>query len=432
MNSTSGTKSSAQPQYEDVDEIQSSAIYHDILPRLRRVQLGRRPNQSALKLNLAPDSELRETLEKVRGIGSITANKILTERWLNGDFLGTEDFNRRLSGVTFSRLATLCDENKLQISLAPSSRKMNEVGSESEITFDESFITRAGNSQRGTCITIATWNTAKLSTRSPVYGTKVKNLMRLIRDSEVDVLCLQEVVRGVVNDLIGAISKELGTTWMVYESKYLGNGFSDASLVILYKSTTVKVRGSLDHRIPNIRRGLCVQRIPQLAFVTSRDYKAGDHPIALLNVHLSQSNPRDEIGQTCEIAQMIEHFMSKHSEQSPFVITGDFNMNSDSDAFTSIRKAGFVELVRPASKQRSVAEPHAFKVLRSATTIGGQWFDNFWVQERARWRVCDAWCFNFGGRGLMLSQNGYEFAGKKRTECSDHFPVVVQIDISGA
>lgn len=378
-----------------------------------------RPSRIKFRLNDASEEDTSDTLLAIHGIGLISVNKIIAERLVNGDFLGREDFDRRVKGIKFARLEHLCAQGNVTLSLSPSSAPTRRVGRPRHHIHDSNVIAGPSATADETSLVLATWNTGRMSRRGAFYEAKMGHLLRFVDDCGAHVLMLQEVCRGVGRDMSRRLSAEFGVSWMLHHDE-----FGDRSLVMLYRSDRAMMSVLPTDGSPNIF-GLTenFQRRPQLAFVHANEYPS--ESFAIINVHLHQADPRPEISSIAEVVTLVERFLRRKGQIASVMVVGDFNLNADSKAFDRLRRRRMVELVCP---ERLIA-PHPYQVLHAETTVGGQWYDNFWVAERKRPCVREAWCFDFGGRRRNLKQSGYEFAAEKRSSSSDHLPLVLRISV---
>lgn len=389
----------------------------DTESKSRQCQLSRK-----LHLNRASDREVRDTMITVSGIGQVSIDKILQEREENGDFLSRADFDRRITRRRYSFLEQRSKESGITLSLSPSSRRTAPA------PLSKSYDSLNGTNQnfasgkRSKSVALATWNTGRMSLTGSRYMEKVSNLVRFIIDSEVQILCLQEVGEGVAEDLVHRFRGEFGTKWKTLRDYGRPRKTRQFQLVILHCCAYLNIQSILEKQALSLSLVRKFQRVPQVAFIAGKDNCR--HLIALVHVHLWQADPRSELEKLPSFLEKVERYAQRRSEASvSLMLVGDFNLNSDSMAFDCLREFGMVELVRPEYKVEQTKES---KVLHEATTIGGQWFDNIWVSTRQRDVISDGWCFDFGGRTRRLGQSAHEFASKKRSSCSDHLPVVAK------
>lgn len=372
-----------------------------------------------VRLNTSQKEELHEILESIHGIGNKTVSKIITERKRGGDYLSSNDFNRRLKGLTWERINTLCKSADVYLSLAASDKLRHTQNLQPSVPTDTAAVTQV-NPDKGTKLTICTWNACRLSPRASYYETKLDNLFRLIEDSQLDVLALQEVINGTGSDIIKRLSSRFDCRWRELrhntDEKDKRNG-----LCIIFNAEKVSVKPyyhKQGHERFSSRKLQSFHRMPQVAFLYS---KGGKVIASLLNVHLKQLEPRKEIHRLASVTRKLKEYSGKDIMH---VVLGDFNINSDARSFDHLRKQGFVELVRPGKDTKL-----GYDTTDQTTTIGGSWFDNIWISESMRKQVRDGWCFEFGGRCRSLTQSGHEHASQKRALSSDHLPVVAVISV---
>lgn len=350
---------------------------------------------------------MHTVLTSLRGIGTLSVNKILNAREFGGDFLSATDFDRRVRGLTFARLQTLCHAHGVVLSLSPSSSLVAAArlcrSGRGRVWW--SGVEKVGEAVAGSVV-VATWNAGRMSRKGRFYETKMGHLERFVRECGPDVLVLQEVCRGVAREIKGRLRKVEGIWGMLEE------GHGDASLAMVYRTDRVKMGDVAEVEAGRVLKGFL--RAPLVGRV---NLVGGDgNGFVLVNVHLEQRDPRKEIERLGEVVRVLRGVGS-------VVLAGDFNMSADTGVFDCVRRGGMVEIVRPDGGGRV----HPYQVLNCATTVGGEWLDNFWVEESRRRDVRDAWCFEFGGRGRRLGTSGYEFAAERRSCSSDHLPLAMRI-----
>lgn len=267
---------------------------------------------------------------------------------------------------------------------------------------------RGDSEEKGYCLVMATWNTGRMSRNGRFYESKMRHLERFVREGAPDLLILQELCRGVARDIGERLGKVEGD-WGVFDS-----GGADASLAVLYRMDKVRVAHLQEDVLRGILDGfLRVPLVGKVGLVSD-----GGKGLVLVNVHLEQRDPREEIERLGDVALVLK-------DMGNVLFAGDFNMSAETSAFEKMRGAGMVEIVRPEGARRV----HPYLVLSCATTVGGEWLDNFWVKEERRKDVRDAWCFDFGGIGRRLGTSGYEFAAERRSCSSDHLPLVMRMRV---
>lgn len=383
-----------------------------------------KPSATKFRLNQASEQEMSDSLFAIHGIGLRSVNKIIAERLVNGDFLGRDDFDRRIKRLKFARLEYLCAQNNIKLSLSPSSAPTTRVGRPRQSSREPSAAAGPSVSSEEKSLVLATWNTGRMSRRGAFYEAKMGHLLRFVDDCGADVLMVQEICRGVGRDMSRRLSAEFGVSWMMHQDEV-----GDRSLAMLYRGDRAVVSGRLNNEAPDIVALTdSFQRRPQLAFVHATECPG--ETFAIVHVHLYQADPRAEIYSIADVITIVERFLRKPGRTGSAMVVGDFNLNADSKAYDRMRRRRMVELVCPERGEQGVA-PHPYEVLHAETTVGGQWYDNFWVAERKRPYVREAWCFDFGGRRRNLKQSGYEFAAEKRSSSSDHLPLVLRIGVGG-
>lgn len=386
-------------------------------------------NNNKLRLNCASDMELKNKLDLIPGIGVRTYNKIVTERELNGSFHGGADFDRRIRGVTFSRLVQLCRAAGVSVSFEDSNTtericpRTPKLYINPMLWREVRLVPEEGDKEKEyESIVLSSWNAGRMSRYGDRYEEKVAHLVRFIADSDADILSLQEVYGNVLRDLCTRLTKEFGTVWKVCLTDN-AEEMQRSGLATLYR--TRKVRSHSEINISDQFLALLpFKRVPEMFLFR---IKGNGKNIALINVHLDQTDPSEEISAVALIVRKLGQVLQTHSTNTTLMVVGDFNLNSDALAFSPLRDESFVELIRPPRSSTWLWTP--YRTMQSPTTIGGQWYDNIWISERSRSIVKDAWCFDFGGRKQSLIQSGYKYAALKRASCSDHLPVVVKIEV---
>ncbi|CAN8072473.1 unnamed protein product [Agarophyton chilense] len=423
------------PTYEHLDRRDSAAVLLEF-EHQTRLSLESPTESSAteihrklVRLNGATDEELSNDLQVVHGVGIRTLNKITTERALNGSFQGAADFDRRVKGIKFSKLEKACAEQDLVLSFETSTTKRSVRTRRGRPYIHPSLLRGASSfaeekrQQVKEDIVLSSWNAGRMSVYSERYEEKIGHLFRFITDAQTDILSLQEVCEGVAEDLCDRLREKSGVIWRCCEA-YGGDEVLGSGLATLYRlDKFFEYRGV--RQLESLLIALPFKRAPEIILLGTSE--RSDEYIALINVHLDQVDPREEIRAVASIVRKLRQLLQDDLMNDTIIVLGDFNMNSDSVAFSPLREAALVELVRPP------AEPgllwHPYGTIQSATTIGNQWYDNIWISEGSRGRVKDAWCFDFGGRRQSLGQSGHKHAAQKRASCSDHLPVVVRVQI---
>lgn len=434
------------PTYKQTPPNSNEQITVQTLRQLQKLRLSKQEigARQVLYINRVTDSQLIQFLSPVRGVGSLTINRIVTERFLHGHFLSEEDFDRRLSRLSFSRLAQLCKPNGITISFAPSDDSQQigpgdvnylSVMTNSSAEYEEkpsklqsrqTASVSAKKSLGQSCtretqtLLISTWNAAHLSLRGRAFEQKLHHLCMFIKDSGVHLLCMQEVSSRALSKVMDHILVESGHPWSLLRDNMNG----DKSLAMIYREDCVRITPLA---VP--QQEVTFSRSPQIAIATP--FHTTDSSIAIMHVHVSQVQPGKEIvGLAGMVHDMVKRAKIKCSSSEVFpLVLGDFNMNPDALSFIPMKKAGLVEMVGP---QSAASQSHAFRTLCDPTTVGGHWLDNVWIGLSARSRVRDAWGFRFAGRTRALSQSPYTYAADRRARSSDHTPVTVELDMSAA
>ena len=183
---------------------------------------------------------------------------------------------------------------------------------------------------------------------------------------------------------------------------------------------------------------------------------------AVINFHIRQKEPSKEVVKIKGVVDCVREAIAKHFDigidelrDLPFVLVGDFNEDADKEGFQYVRQLGMVELVRsnmckrrrrsssasqlseletgsnspspsPAASSEALTQTH-LPYITDCTTSGKRWIDNVWMSEELRQTsVLDAAVYRTGGLLRGMTENGYKSAGRLRSQCSDHFPIVVK------
>ncbi|KAI0559166.1 Endonuclease/exonuclease/phosphatase [Gracilaria domingensis] len=424
------------PKYERLDSKASAAVLSQFERQtglsvespvsFAQISTNRR---KVVRLNLASHEELWSDLQAVNGIGIRTLNKITTERALHGSFQGAADFDRRVRRVTFSKLEQACAEQQLVLSFETTAVKRHMGTRRRESYIHPSLLHEIpphGSRDRkrfNDHIVLSSWNTGRMTTCSERYEEKVGHLFRFMADSKTDILSLQEVCEGVTEDLCDRLLEKTGVVWSSCEAYGQGDDLG-TGLATLFRLDKFFELGDT-RQLDTLLDVLPFKRIPEIVLLGISE--RGDECITLINVHLDQADPREEIGAVAAVVRKLRQVCQHDQEDEMIIVLGDFNMNSDSLAFSPLREAALVELIRPPTETRLLWHP--YHTIQSATTIGNQWYDNIWISKGSRNRIKDAWCFDFGGRRQSLGQSGYQYAAQKRASCSDHLPIVAKVQI---
>lgn len=386
-----------------------------------------------LQLNSIKNVDLWKAFESVSGLGVRTFNKIVTERSLHGDFQGAPDFDRRVKGITFARLELLFERSNFKLAFSSSSDRTSSPPLRRPTSYIQPALIaqlRSSPKQRernpkSDLVVVSSWNAGQMSRLSDQYEQKVEHLLRFVADADADILCLQEVCKGVAEDLCIRLSSKFETPWLTFKNQSKEKRAKNNGLATLYHQKKVRGRADFKHEL-NVLLSERFRRSPEVVLF---GIKGNRNRIAVLvNVHLSQDDPREEICALALVVDKLRHCLEKEQASAvTLMVIGDFNMNSDSGAFSAMRDLNLVELVRPASKLEKPCNP--YKKIHSATTVGGNWYDNIWISEESREKIKDVWCFEFGGRKQSLHQNGYQYATQRRMCSSDHLPLVAKVHV---
>lgn len=366
----------------------------------------------------------------VPGLGRRTANRILAVRESDGVFVSVGDFDRRVPRLTWSRFESCAAAFGVFISLDRPVRAKPTDSSDGSSALSCSI---AGTFQSDPdapmpdlCahpVRIATWNAGHFTLNSQHLRAKAAHLVRFMRDSGgVAVLAMQEVHGEVPSYVARVFAEQLGGEWATVCPEADGECLMP---VFVYDATRLAARNATSV-IPEELLTQWLRRPVVALFEFHQPRTSGTQHFALANVHLSTRYKESEATLLPEAMQHVQsHLAEVGGEGDMCMLIGDFNVSADAACFKDLKDAGLIELVRPPETCSSPVEESGY--LTTPTTVGKNWYDNFWMSGRARAGLEDAWCFDFGGRCRGLSHaNAYEYAGMRRSLRSDHYAVVAQ------
>lgn len=446
--------STVTPRYEGAQDATSRASSKRVLEMLRaRVRSREKCTHSwcayddacsahvcTLHLNNAPDSNVFKFCSEVPGLGVRTANRILAERE-HAPFASSFDFDRRVPRLSFERLKILVERCGFAVSLDRDPAQ--EVLADDRCT-DITPASDAGStlldfdhmeSVEDTVVQIATWNAGRMGMNGKYLDAKIEHLVRFVADAKhIAVLALQEVYLDVPQHVANCLQTALGTPWRALTvevdcaeadetREYLMQAFVYNNSIIATADEFTKIIP--EHLLSPFRR----VPVGAIFHLSSPQKPEGKRTaLAVLNVHLSTRNTENEIEQLHPLLSFVKgHTREQCAENVLNMCIGDFNANSDTPVFTSVREAGFTELVAPPNFPDPSDAP---RYLGTPTTVGNNWYDNVWIDNEHRPCVENAWCFDFGGRCPALADSsGYHYAGYRRSLRSDHFALVVQVRV---
>lgn len=295
---------------------------------------------------------------------------------------------------------------------------------------------------------VVTWNMGKLSVRGKNVATKLDHLTRLGKEVKgLAIVAVQEVMqRAAVEALAARLCQATGSNgWVVLCPKHCLRRKGATFNALVYDSMLVKCLafGGVD--------GDEFWRRPQ--FGLFRKMGKDDEIFGIINVHIRQQSPTEELIKLPAVLAAVRESVRSHfgvetsMENLQLIILGDFNKGSGGSEFLLLRRLGMVELVKSKRKERE-ARASADNVsqssspvsshedlscpdvpfLRDCTTSGRKWIDNVWMSwELRREAVIDAAIYRTSGLLRGMTESGYQSAGRLRSQCSDHFPLVVKL-----
>ena len=417
-------------------------FHHLYAPSTIQLCSSRRNTKRIIYINQASDRDLMNSLSRIEGLGSISISRIVSQRTDNGPFQGPDDFDRRVFRLTYQRLRGLCDASGFQISFQcdvtpsiPTTTRVPAKRKRAPVRYiDRQLLPSRTQSDdyeeyldlpeiEIPSLIVSTWNAGEMSTGSSAFSKKLNNLLRFVEDSKVHLLCLQEVMEDVPEEICRHLRQHTELDWKFLKQDFGPNEMADASLAVIYRNDMVAVESSLERRLLPMSLAAAFARRPQVIFF--RPQYNLDELYLLLNTHLSHRHPQNEIQLLAPLLRKLEQFTEKAISVKPMMITvGDFNLCSDSIAFDEMRRMGFVEMFRAPM---STAAPHPYETVQHFTTVGNKCYDNVWVQDTTRRRVKNAWCFEFGGRSRDLNTNAHRYAAVRKARTSDHLPLTVRM-----
>lgn len=364
------------------------------------------PSHKILYLNQASDAQIVQALTYVHGIGTLSINRIITQRSLNGNFISAQDFDHRVARLSFTKLQRLCAHHSITLSLLTAIVRASQISpitppaSTSTVTAQPVFQKHPTQARD---IVITSWNATHLSHKRSSFLNKMDHLVVCVRDADTAILVLQEVSLSSIPAIQKQLSIHSSSAWTSYIEPS-----AHASLAILFQPSRLSVTSCK----PAIPLPPAFARPPQIARLADHD----GNTIIIVNVHLSQSDPAPEVLALSDVVSGLQD-----SSECVCVI-GDFNVDGNAHAFDPFLENNFVDLFRPVG---TGTPPHGFRVVETRTTFGGICVDNFWIHARFRHLIGNAWCFRFAGRGKDLRQSSHAHAAERRAASSDHFPIVL-------
>lgn len=374
----------------------------------------------ALYLNEARESRVFDFFAQCPGLGKRTAHRVLVERAAGGPFLSAADFDRRVARLNFARLraAALALDRDVSLYVKPNVGPPDVVCSVALTAAPRSIV----QNKKLRTWRLATWNAGHFSLTSKFVKEKTAHLTRFASDAApLTVLALQEVYGDVPKHVAKALADATGARWQALSASG-GAAASHMRQAFVYDADVLDAL-PVPNLLPMCERFV---RMPQLAMFARRGQVKP--VLALLNVHLSTRFKLAEARMLSQVLGAVRKTVELRGGSVDAVIClGDFNVSADADCFDLMSSQGFTELVRPPVKDAQINK----RFLTTPTTVGDNWFDNFYMHKEMRARLRDAWCFDFGGRGAALNvASKYEYAGARRSMRSDHYAVVAEFDIA--
>lgn len=325
-------------------------------------------------------------------------------------------------------------------------------------------------------ITLALWNSAKMSPRSQRFITKCSVLERMVDDTPgLCVILLQEVCSGAAGEVARRLQVSSGQpAWTAVGCGSAGPKhrsdshahppgvscqaavFDGSKVTCIGEAYATSRSGSMD---------LFVRSPHVTVFAkTPGPRESARKLLCVANCHVSLSEPRGELQKLPDLVDAMRTACARHirslnrtdvnvEHAATFAIAGDFNKSADSADFDLLRRSvEFEALVMPPRAARALVD-HASGTaaatrklstngegeaeddhspapiyLTTPTTSGGLYVDNLWLHRAVRANhLVDAWCYNPGGRDRSLRETSHASAGRLRSERSDHVPIVAKL-----
>lgn len=447
--------------------------------------------QTQLDLNCASEADIVNRLSAVRGVGILSINRIVTQRFVDGHFLNEWDFNRRVQHMSLRRLRRLSHGSGLKIKLGMTDdwkhpeeevvdprrhggggvtegrleRKLNsKLDSKKGETAEESNNGETDSLARGvrrrtrnesrklrervykisnvpkqtTPITIVSWNTARLSPHTKTFWGKIGHILTFVEDCKADIIALQEVHKEGLGPLCRALTQATGDSWVIKQDTF--GTISDPSLAMLVRTSTVTLRQADDHWNHGAMDDTWTFSKAGKRF---RSVRKGIRTLTRVpQVYSMRATRGGQTGRTVTFAHV--HVSCSETRLETEVLGESlrrYNMDENSDGITMIVgdfNASATESLSNALRTagfielfspRGVTADGTFTTVSSSTTAAGQWLDNVWVCRDLRRHVCDAWCFDVASRRRSLTQTRRAYAASRRAAHSDHLPLMVTLSM---
>jgi hypothetical protein len=303
-------------------------------------------------------------------------------------------------------------------------------------------------------ITLAWWNGGRMSARSGAsFQAKLLILERMVADTPtLSVIMLQEVfsnsAAGIAEHLRASTGDEawtaVGCGSDLTESNPLHehrHSFGMSCQAAVYNASVV---GCLAYSYVESEETSGFTRAP-LVLVLQRKttITAPSRLLCIANLHISYREPRGELQLLPELldamlagcVRTVRRVGARGLRRLDvtYALCGDFNRAAHSGDFATLRERKYIELVRQprtrASRDKSqggIGDGLLF--LSDATTSGGKFLDNLWMEMSARRNVLvDAHVYGVWTHGKRLAESRSACAGRLRSERSDHSPVVATL-----
>lgn len=450
--------------------------------------------QKQLDLNHASETDIVNGLTSVRGVGLLSVNRIVTQRFIDGHFLNERDFDRRVRHMSLRRLRRLSNDAGLviKLGLTDGSKLSEEVtktkglGNEgldnggkldckldlkksgptegndnrtsgnyartvrrrtrSECGKVRDNIYRVSNvSEQSMSITMVSWNTARLSPHTGTFWGKVGHILTFVEDSKADIVALQEVHKEGIGPLCRALTQATGDPWIRKHDTF--GTTSDASLALLVRTSNVVLRQvddqwdrtpikdtltsvNTEKRFKSVRKG--IRTLTRVPQVYSmRAIRNGQTSRTVTFAHVHVSCSETKL-ETEVLGESLRRYSKSEESKDSENSDGVTMIIGDFNASATEKLS---DVLRTAGfvelfSPRGITADGAFTTVISSTTAAGHWLDNVWVRRNLRWRVRDAWCFDLASRRRSLTQTRRAYAAFRRAAHSDHLPLMVTLDMS--
>lgn len=361
-----------------------------------------------LAINDVAEEELVALFERTAGFGATSARKLVKERETGGLFLDAADLNVRVTGISYTRLAShfsvtfasrenaavspltpaanasqsppkpsLIQESFVSEAQSPASSFHDETKGEAtasdstEIVATASLESLSLNEKNHGEVIFATFNCCRMSPLADCFETKLTVVERLVKDTpQLSALFLQELFGNAAGRVAMHLRSSTGDqSWtaagcgsdgsseVVRHSHPKAYGVSCNAVV--YNARTLRL---IAHTYVSVGEGNAepaFKRPPHVCIfeIVRLPRASRSRLLAAVNVHIVYRDPRRELLRLGRLVSAVRAACVRALRQGKaiglpredvvIVLAGDFNRAAcdNSPDFQSLHEAGFVELV---------------------------------------------------------------------------------------